>query len=117
MTDTEARIAKLQERIERLEAEQRILLDKLAEARVEQWQGRIEDLGLQAHLASMEASDRVDAFREELQKRWQEAKSQLSQSKLSASEVIETVRDGLEGAVHNLREALVEARRKAAGTS
>jgi predicted nuclease with TOPRIM domain len=116
MTDTEARIAKLQERIERLEAEQRILLDKLAEARVEQWQGRIEDLGLQAHLA-MEASDRVDAFREELQKRWQEAKSQLSQSKLSASEVIETVRDGLEGAVHNLREALVEARRKAAGTS
>lgn len=114
MTDTDARITKLQERIDRLEAEQNILREKLTAAQVEQWQGRIDDIELQAHLASMDANDRVSTVRQELQRQWQDAKSQLSQSKHTASDVVETVRDGIDGAIRNLREALVDARHKAA---
>ena len=117
MTDTDARIARLQERIDRLEAEQHILRDKLTAAQVEQWQGRIDDMELQAHLASMDANDRVSAVRQELQKQWQEARAQLSQSTHTATDVVETVRDGLEGAMRNLREALVDARHKVAPKS
>lgn len=114
MTDADDRITRLQERLDRLEAEQMILRDKLTAAQVEQWQGRIDDMELQAHLASMDANDRVEEFRRELQKQWQDAKAQLGQSRHTASDAVETVREGVEGAIRNLREALVDARRKAA---
>lgn len=113
MTDTDSRITKLQERIDRLETEQNALREKLTAAQIEQWQGRIDDMELQAHLASMDANDRVTNLRQELQRQWQDAKRQVAMSKHTASEVVETVRDGIEGAIRNLREALVDARHKA----
>jgi predicted nuclease with TOPRIM domain len=112
MTDTDTRITELQERIDRLEAEQNLLREKLTEAQVEQWQGRIDDIELQAHLASMDANDRVSAVRRELQEQWQAARARLAQPQHKASDVIETVRDGLDGTIRNLREAMVDARHK-----
>lgn len=113
MTDTDARITRLQEQIERLEAEQRTLREKLTAAQVEQWQGRIDDIELQTHLASMEANDRVTTVRDELRKQWHDATTQIASSTHAASDVVDSVRDGVERAIRNLREALVEATQKA----
>lgn len=113
MTDTEGRITELLDRIERLEAEQRTLREQLTTAQVEQWQGRIEDIELQTHLASMEANDRITALRDELRHQWHDVTAQLSHSTHTATDVVESVRDGIEGAIRNVREALLESRQKA----
>lgn len=112
MTSTDDRIERLQTRIDQLEEQQRILREKLTQAQVEQWQGRIEDLELQAHLATMDAGDRVQSLRDELLRQWQDVRNQLAHSKDTAGDVVETVRDGIETALRNLREALLEARAK-----
>ena len=115
MSDSEETITKLQERIDRLEAEQRTLREDLTTARVEQLQGRIEDLELQAHLATMEANDRVSTIRQDLVDQWRDAKTQVARSKHTAADVLDTVRSGVDSAIENLREALVDARRKTSG--
>ncbi len=113
MTDDEERITELLERIDRLEAQQQDLRKELTAARVEQMQGRIDDMELQAHLATMEANDRVSTIRQDLVDQWRDAKAQVLRSKHTAADVLDTVRDGIDAAMANLREALVDARRKA----
>jgi len=112
MADTD-RIAKLEKQIERLEAKQAELYEQLAEARLDQWKARLEDLEVQIRLGAMETNDRIDALVQRARERWNDAKAQLSGAKATAVDVVETVRSGIETALSDLRKAVVEARKQA----
>ena len=112
MTENE-RITKLEAQIERLEARQSELYDQLADARLDQWKGRLEDLEVQARLGAMETNDRVAALMEKARDRWDEARKQLSGATAAATEVVETVRSGFENAIDELRRALLDAKEQA----
>lgn len=107
------RIARLEAKIAELEAEQSRLYEQLAEAQLDQWKGRLEDLEVQAQLGAMDANDRVHAVVQQARERWSEAKVQLTGKTSRAGDVVETVRNGLETALGDIRRALVEARDKA----
>lgn len=114
MTTAEERIAKLETQIEKLEAEQRKLRERLTQAQVEQWQGRIEDIEVQSHLASLEAQDRLGPLRDDLRNQWLEVKTQLGRSKDTAADVLETVRESVDSAIKTLRDAVLDTRKDAA---
>jgi hypothetical protein len=112
MADTD-HIANLQARIDRLEAKQAELYEQLAEARLDQWKGRLEDLEVQVHLGAMDTNDRIDALVSRARDRWNEAKAQLSGATCVASDVFETVRSGFESALSDIRRALLDAKKQA----
>lgn len=113
MANDDDRIAKLQAQIDKLEAKQTELYEQLAEARLDQWKGRLEDLEVQAHLGAMDTNDRVAALVQRARERWDDARSQLGGATSTASGVAETVRSGFENALEDVRTALVEAKDKA----
>jgi hypothetical protein len=108
------RIAKLEAEIDKLKRQQTDLRKKLAEAQLDQWQGRVEDLELQMHLGAMEASDKVTSLMDQLRGRWADSRRQFEDSIKTASSVAETVRNGLESAFGDLRKALLESKNKLA---
>ena len=108
--NSEERIAKLEAQIDELRSKQDALNHQLARAQRDQWQSRIEDLEVQFHLGAMEANDRATALLEELRRRWAEVRSQMDEASSTASGVGETMRNGLESAVRDLRQALLESR-------
>lgn len=110
---TEERIAKLEAQIERLEEKETGLRKKLVDAQLDQWYGRIEDLGVQAHLGAMDAGDRATGLMEQLRSRWSDVKSQVEGATSTGPDVIDSVRDAIEGLLGDVREALVEAKDKA----
>jgi predicted nucleic acid-binding Zn-ribbon protein len=112
MTDDD-RIAQLQAQIDRLEAKQTELYEQLAEARLDQWKGRLEDLEVQIRLGAMDTNDRVEAVVQKGRDRWNDAKSQLTGAKATAADVDETVRNGVESALADIRKAVVDARKQA----
>jgi hypothetical protein len=114
MTTTEDRIAKLEAEIGKLRAQQADVRKQLAEAQLDQWQGRVEDLEVQMHLGAMEASDKVTAMMRRLLSQWADARRQFEQSITTASSVADTVRSGLENAIEDVRKALLESKRKLA---
>lgn len=106
------RIAKLEKQIEKLEARQSELYEQLAEARLDHWKGRLEDLEVQIRLGAMDTNDRIQALVEQARDRWNDAKSQLTGAKSAAVDVVETVRSGVESALDDIRRAIVEARKQ-----
>jgi chromosome segregation ATPase len=112
MTDNE-RIKKLEAQIKRLETKQSDLYDQLAEARLDQWKGRLEDLEVQARLGAMDTNERVAAVMQKARDRWDEARKQLSGATAVAGDVVETVRGGFETALDDLRRALLDAKKQA----
>jgi predicted nucleic acid-binding Zn-ribbon protein len=112
MTDND-RIAKLEAQIDRLETKQAELYRQLAEARLDQWKGRLEDLEVQVHLGAMDTNDRVAAVVQRARDRWTDARAKLGSTTSVASDVVETVRKGFESALDDVRRALVEARTQA----
>lgn len=110
---SEERIAKLEAQIERLEARELELRRQLAAAQLDQWYGRIEDIKVQAHLAAMDTNDRVTALVDQLRHRWLDARSQMEGTTTAASEVVDSVRKGIEELLQDVRHALVEAKDKA----
>jgi len=111
---TEDRIAKLEAEIGKLRTQQAALRKQLAEAQLDQWQGRVEDLEVQMHLGAMDANDKVTALMARLRDRWTDARRQFEQSITTASSVADTVRSGLENAIGDVRKALLESKRKLA---
>ena len=109
---TDDRISKLETKIRKLESQQTDLRKQLAEAQLDQWQGRIENLEVQMHLGAMEASDELTTLMNRLRGKWADARQQFEKSISTASSVGETVRTGLENAVEDLRRALLESRSK-----
>lgn len=109
---TDERIATLEEDLIRLRAAQADLYEQLSRARVEQWQGRIEDLELQVHLGAMESDERLTLLTEQLRSTWDRTRVQLEDASSTASTVAEALRSGLESAYRDLRRALLESRNK-----
>jgi|SoiMethySBSTD1v2_1073268.scaffolds.fasta_scaffold08138_9 chromosome segregation ATPase len=112
MTEND-RITKLEKQIEKLDAKQSELYQQLAEARLDQWKGRLEDLEVQAHLGAMDTNERVAALMQKARGRWEEARKQFGGATAVAADVFETVRGGFENAVEDLRKALLDARKQA----
>lgn len=110
--DAKDRIEMLEDKIDRLQKSQAELFKQLGEAQREQWQGRIDELELQARLGTMEANDQVQSLMGQLQKKWDEARSQLDETASTAVGVTGALRSGLESAVHDVRQALIESRKK-----
>lgn len=111
MADDEIR--RLEGRIAELEKEQAALQRQLAQAQIDQWEGRIDDLEVQVHLGSLEVQDRLDPLLETLRNRWLDAKEQVNRSSDTAGDVFATLRSGLEQAMSDIRSAVSDARRVA----
>jgi hypothetical protein len=111
MTENE-RISKLEAHIADLEKTQAELYNQLAEARLEQWKGRLEDLEVQAHLGAMETNDRVATLMQKARDRWDEGRRQVDGATAVAGEAFETVRSGFENAIQDVRRALLDARKQ-----
>jgi len=110
----EERIAKLEAQIDKLQTKQTELYQQLAQAQIDQWQGRIEDLEVQLHLGAMETNDKLAALMDQLRTRWAESRGQFEDAASTASSVAETLRTGLESAVREVRKALLESKNKLA---
>lgn len=110
----EDRIKMLEERIEVLQAEQAELNKQLAEAEIDRWQARIDDLEVQLHLGAMETNDKVRGLLDQLKHRWAVAKAQVESKSAAASEGAETVRNSLRSAFSDIRQAILETTHKIA---
>ena len=109
----EERIARLEGQIERLEQREAELRKQVAAAQLDQWYARIEDLEVQVHLGAMETSDRVSSLVQQLHKRWADAKAQVDGAASAAAEVVDSARSGIERAIQDVREALLDSRKAA----
>jgi hypothetical protein len=108
MTSTEE-IQELRQRLDALNEQVDDLQQQLLRAEVGQWEARIEAIELQLHLGSMDARDRVAPLLEQLRNRWLDAKSELSDSSGAAADALRTLLDGLESAMRDIRDAVVQS--------
>ena len=111
MTSEES-IARLEVQIDNIETKQAELYHQLAQAQRDHWQARIEDLEVQVRLGAREANEKTTALMEQLRSRWAEARVQFDDAASTASSVGEALRSGLEGAVRDVRKALLEGHEK-----
>lgn len=109
---TEQRIAELEGQIAKLQAKQTELYTQLTNAQLEQWRGRIDDLEVQLHLGAMEASEHLTPLMDQLRSRWTATRAQMKDASSTTTEVVDTLRSGLENAYDELREAVLQSRRK-----
>ena len=109
---SEERIANLETQITKLQKAQNDLYAQLTKAQLEQWQGRIDDLEVQAHLGAMEANERVTALVDQLRSKWAAARSQVEGATSTTTEVVDTLRIGLQDAFGDLRKALLQTKQK-----
>lgn len=108
----EERIAELEAKIHELHVTQAELNDQLTRAQVDQWQSRIDDLEVQMHLGAMETNERAKALMEQLRTRWSETRAQVEGATSTAASVADTLRNGVEGAIRELRKALLDSKSK-----
>jgi gas vesicle protein len=109
---TENRIAELEAQLGKLQAQQADLRKQLAKAQLDQWQGRIDDLEVQMHLAAVKTSDKLTAQMDKLRAKWADARRQFEETISTASSVADTMRAGLEKAVDDVHKALLESKSK-----
>ena len=109
-TDEKDRIGALEAQINELQAQLKDVRRQLSEAELDQWRARIDDLEVQAHLGSLEVKERLDPVVEELRNKWLDAREQVTNSAETASEVIDTLRKGLEHAMGEIRRSVIEAK-------
>ncbi len=108
----DAKIAKLEAQIDDLQGAQAKVSRQLVEARIEQWQARIDDLEVQIHLGTVEAKDKLTELSEALQSRWAKVRRQMEDANTTTVEVADTLKSGVEGAYTELRNALLESRKQ-----
>jgi hypothetical protein len=108
-------VAELKSQIDNLNGQLEKLRGELLEAQVNQWEARIDALEVQIHLGSMEARERLEPLVEQLRNRWLDAKEEVGQSGSAAADALRALLDGLESAMRDLRDAVVESRKTATG--
>lgn len=109
---TDDRVTELERQLGELKDQQADLRKQLAQAQLDQWRGRVEDLELQMHLGAMEASDKLTAVMSQLRATWTETRRRYEESITTASSVAGTMRTGLEKAFDDVRTALLESKAK-----
>lgn len=102
-------VQRLEQRISELETEQEALRGQLARAQLDQWEGRIDDLEVQLHLATMDLDDRLAPLVDALRNRWLDAQQQFGASSSTTGDVLDTLRSGLEQAMKDIRTAIKDA--------
>ncbi|MGL5826181.1 MAG: hypothetical protein ACRCYU_15415 [Nocardioides sp.] len=112
MTDHE-RIANLEAQLAKLRTEQAELLRHQARVEVDLWEGRLDDLELQAHLAAMEAEQRLRPALDKARNTWEEARDQLAEVGATAGGLADSVRAELARAVAEVRRVIVDGRKRA----
>lgn len=112
---TEEQIASLENRIEELDSQVESLREQLRKAQLDQWEGRIDDLEVQMHLGSMEAAERLKPLVDTLRNRWLDAKEQAGSTTSAAGDAIDALRAGLEQAMKDIREAVIDAKSSVTG--
>lgn len=108
--DTNERITALEGKIKTLQTKQAALNKQLADAQVEQWKARIDDLEVQIHLGAMEANQKLTPLMDKLRTTWTDAKTQLEDKTETATSVADTLRTGIENAYAELRKAVLDTR-------
>ena len=111
---TQDRIKALEAQMAALQSEQETLSKQLAQAEVDRWQERIDDLELQLHLAAMETNEKINGLLHQIQHRWAVGKAQLERSSSAATEGAESVRSSLRTAFTDIRKAILDATHKIA---
>ena len=109
------RIGGLEQQIEDLKTQLADVRSRLLSAEFDQWRGRIDDLELQARLGSMGVQDRIMPVVEQLRDLWLDARERTSDGVDTASEVTGRLREGLESAFKDLRDAVSDAASTAKG--
>jgi hypothetical protein len=107
---SEQTIKELRDRIDELEREQDDLRESVATVQLEQWEGRLEDLEVQARLGSMELRDRIEPILERGRSQLTEARTALNGGASTASEAAAAARAGIEQAWADLRSAFADVR-------
>lgn len=108
--DTNERITALEGKIKTLQTKQAALNKQLADAQIEQWKARIDDLEVQIHLGAMEANRKLAPLMDQLRNTWIDAKVQIEDKAETATSVADTLRTGLENAYSELRKAVLDTR-------
>ena len=108
MSDTD-RIAQLEATIQALQEQQDDLQEQLTRAQLEHWQGRIDDLEVQLRLATMETGDRVAPLVQTLRDRLLDARQAADSAATNTREAVSTVVSGLEQAIRDIRQSVVDA--------
>jgi hypothetical protein len=103
-------IEELKARIDELESEQGKLRDDLSRAQMDEWEGRLDDVGLQVHLGTMDLRDRIDPILEQARNQIAEARSRIDDGSETTADAVAAIRGGFEQAWADLREALSDAR-------
>ena len=109
MNETD-RTTQLESQITGLEEQLQSLRKQLSEAELDQWRGRIDDLEVQLHLGALDVRERVAPLLEDLRNAWLDARARVSDGTNTASDVATTLGAGLEGAMSEIRTAVLEAR-------
>jgi hypothetical protein len=109
---SEDRITRLEAQLRELKEQQDELQQQLAEAEREQWQGYIDQLEIQLHLAAMDSNDRARELMDRLRSTWAHVRHELDGRSSTATDVGAALRSGLRSAVRDVREALLESRQK-----
>ena len=82
----ESTIDALKARIEQLEEEQDRLRQDLSRAQLDEWQGRLDDVGLQMHLATMDLRDKLQPIVERAQQELADARNRIDEGGSTASD-------------------------------
>ncbi len=106
------RIEHLEHQISTLRAEQTKLLREQTRFEMDLWQGRVDDLEVQVHLAAMEAQEKLQPKLDQLRITWDDARGQITTAGTTATDVAATMRSGLEKAVRDIRKALLDSKSK-----
>ena len=109
-TTGESRVHELDARVKDLESQLDDVRAQLSQAELDQWQGRIDDLELQLHLASLEVQDQVNPILDELRNTWLDARERLTSRREVADDVLDALRGGMERAMSDLRRAASDSR-------
>lgn len=112
VTMTDDRIPEIESQIGKLQAQQADLRKQLIKARIEYWQGRMDDLDIQMHTGAVETSGKLTAKMNQFRGTWAETKQQWEAATSTAASAGDTVHTGLENAYRELRDALLEAKNK-----
>lgn len=99
----------IEQRIEALEARIAELEEHAAETELARYRGRLDDLGVQAALARMEARDDVRSTLDRLEGLWSEARRQLDHLRSESRETGRGLTEGIRNAAGDLRSGFEDA--------
>lgn len=108
--DVHDRVRSLEHQVDELREQISRLNKELVEAQLDEWKGRIDELELQAHLGQMNVVEQVAPLVDAVRNRWLDAQDQLGRAGSSASDMLSSLRGGVQQALDDLRTSIRDAR-------